>query len=232
LNGLSKSFDVTATAAYAAAQAQADLAAAQTQAAQEATAAATAVNQARSNLVASYNTEKQTLQSTVTKYQTLTDSLRGYLGQMGGASSNPTAQYGIAQAVFSATAAQARSSDYAAQLRLQQASQDFLTASQAASQTLMDYSRDRAAVVNAVGNTADMAQATVDASNRQLDALDAQVSGLIDVKTAVLSVGDAVAAMQDALATQAQLTAANTKKIADLLTRVTQDGNALQTVAA
>jgi hypothetical protein len=224
-----------ADALDAAASAQADLARAQQDAADSARALEVAqqgVANAQSNLLSAYNTEKQGLLSTISQYQGQATGLRGYLGTLGGGSSNPRAQYGLARASLLATGAQAAGGDLAAMGRLQQQGTDFLSASRTASQTLSQYRQDRSLVYGIVSGAAGVADSKASDAVRQLAALDETVSRLIDINSGVLSVKDAIADLQGALEVQAKATADNTAKMAKILTNVTRDGNSLITEAA
>ncbi len=213
------------TTAYSAAERAAQL----EQAKADEAASAQALAIAHEQLAASYDAERSTLDQTISKYQTLADSLRSYQSSLSiSGASNPLQRYGATRGAFASTAALAQGGDINAMGDLQRVGSEFLDASRSASQNSLQYSRDLAMVRAAVGGSISSAQGQADIASRQLSALTASVEGLININQSVISVRDAINTLTAAMAASAK----DTKKVADLLTRVTRDGDSLVTEAA
>lgn len=231
LKGLIAANDITGNVAQYA-QDMADAADATAAAADAAKLLASNVATAKNDLITAYNDQKQQLQQTVSQYQGLASGLRSYLGQIGTASSNPIAQYGASKNQFLATSALAQTGDATALQNLQQVADAFLSASKTASQTLAQYRGDRSLVTNGVGASANAADSKVSDAVQQLAALDQSVQALLTLNNTTLSVKDAIEALQAATTAQSKAIADNTAKVANILTRVTRDGESLVTEAA
>lgn len=174
-----------------------DLSAAQAALTAAETPAVTAANDlanAHTALTAAYNAQKTTLSATVTQFTGFATSLSAFgasLAVSGGPSSILT-QYAQTKALFQQTATAAQGGDPTALGNLQTVSQNFLTASQAASATSSQYMADIAAVKSAVALSATQAAAVANTAQLQLTALDESVKGLGVLNDSVLSVADAI----------------------------------------
>jgi len=157
--------------------------------------AAKAVKAAKDTLASAYDTERQSIQSTIDRLKTLASGWKQFRdGLMLGDKSplTPGQKYEEARNQYLSTLTAARSGDTAAQGQYQTAAAAFLDASRAANASSQQYTNDYNSVLKATDEATSWAQQQVDVAQQSLTALDASVSALIDIKQGVISVQQAI----------------------------------------
>lgn len=188
-----------------------------------------AVTTAQDALRQAYQDQASELQESIAQWTAAAKKLRDYGASLVGVGGGGT--YAAAAAKFAITSAQARAGDMGAIGDLQSVSETFRSASLAHSPSALAYARDLARIRSAVSDAAFTAEGEASAADQQLSLLTSQVTSLVSIDDGVKSVAEAIRDLKAEMQSLREV-AKNTKASADILDRVSRNGNSLRTETA
>lgn len=153
------------------------------------------ISAAENTLVSVWAAEENRLKTLVQQFKDISASLKTFKNSLllGAASTlDPARKYDFARSQFMTISAQARLGNVDAAMQLQGVSDAFLQASQGYYASSGQYEIDFQSVLDAVTNTADVADRQETLLQQQLDTGLDQVRVLLDIKTEVITLADAI----------------------------------------
>lgn len=153
------------------------------------------ISAAENTLVSVWAAEENRLKTLVQQFKDISASLKTFKnGLLLGAAStlDPARKYDFARSQFMTISAQARLGNVDAAMQLQGVADAFLQASQGYYASSGQYEIDFQSVLDAVTNTADVADRQETLLQRQLDTGLDQIRVLLDIKTEVITLADAI----------------------------------------
>lgn len=153
------------------------------------------LNDVRQELLSSYNKERGELESTISKFKSVSDSLRSFrdslsLGQL--SPLTPGQKLEEARAQFNRTRLAAAQGDQSALESLSGVSQEFLQASQTYNASSAAFISDFNLVKGVLDNASQSALSQSEIARNQLTALDKSVDYLVDIQTNTKTTADLI----------------------------------------